>query len=242
MPVTKPGADLTRREPEATATDPAQADRMIVALQVLTALMQRTIAHQRLAIMALSGVLIMFGGLLAWRHASTDVYFASLGSGVQHLRPGEISEAFLRDFTIHLTRLMGNVDGHSVEAAIAEMASHMAPELRVAFRALHQGPAQQLKADDQWIYTPKIEVIQITQAPAKMGRRFVYSVALQARQVFGFLDMHSGYRDTPIVFVIEPRIWSDEQAGAMITALTWPNMLRSEGAVSYAPQLLKRKS
>lgn len=240
MPVSESVA--TEREPEATASCHPEADRMIAALNVLTAPMRRTIAQQRVVMVALSAVLIVFGAVMAWNHASTDVYFASLGSGVQHIRPGEISETYLRDFTIHLTRLMGNVDGFSVEAAIAEMASHMAPELRVAFRALHQAPVQQLKRDDQWIYTPKIQVVKITKARARIGRRFVYTVELQARQVFGFLDMHSGYRDTPIVFIIEPRIFNDDQAGAIITGLTWSNMLRSDGSVAYAPEMLKRSS
>ena len=195
----------------------------------------------RWVIAALSVVIVGFSAVMAWNGASEDVYFASLGSGVQSVRPGELSEAYLHDLTINLTRLMGNVDGASVAAAIAQMSAHMAPELRVQFRALHHAAQQQLEQGDQWIYTPKIEVRKVTRTPATIGRRFVYTVELQARQVFGFLDRHSGYRDTPIVYVIEPRILNDEQAGAVITALTWPNMLRSEGAVAYAPKQLVRK-
>ena len=139
-----------------------------------------------------------------------------------------------KSLAIATTRLLGNVDQYSVRRALRDAQAHMSPDLRIRFAALNTKDAAQLQADDQWIYTPSVVVERVDRAPAALGAKEVYTVRVRAQQVFGFLDRHSGRRDTGIVYTIEPNTYGG-RADAYITGLSWPNMLRSEGAIAYSP-------
>ncbi len=207
---------------------------VIAALEVLTGPLNRAIRTQRVVIVALAVMVVALSVLEAWRLMRHEVVYATLGHGLQRALPGALGEDYLADYVISTTRLMGNVDRYSVRDAMREMRSRMSPDLRVRFASLNEADAAQLEADDQWIYTPSVVVERITASKSALGARQVYTVIMKAQQVFGFLDRHSGRRETKIVYTIEPGVYSGE-ARAYITGLSWPNMLRSEGAIAYSP-------
>jgi hypothetical protein len=209
---------------------------LITALETLTAPLGRALRVQRLVIAALAAVVVSLGGLEVWRLLHHEVVYVTLGHGLQRALPGALDEGYVADLAISTTRLMGNVDRYSVRDARRQVMARMSPDLRLRFAALSEHDVAQLEADDQWIYTPSVVVEHLEASKSALGARQVYTVTVRAQQVFGFLDRHSGRRDTRIQYTLEPEVHGD-QARAFITALTWPNMLRSEGAIAYSPEL-----
>jgi len=208
---------------------------IIATLETLTGPLGRALRVQRCVILALATVVVALSAVEVWRLLYHDVIYVTLGHGRQRARPGTLDEGYLADLAIATTRLLGNVDKYSVRDALRQTQARMSPELRLRFAALNRQDAAQLEADDQWIYTPSVAVEGIDAASSALGARQVYTVTVRAQQVFGLLDRHSGRRDTRIVYTIEPNSYGG-QADAYITALSWPNMLRSDGAIAYSPE------
>ena len=214
---------------------PGSSDSGILpTLAVLTGSMNKTISTQRLIIVALTVMLLAISGVEIWRIQTDTLAYVTLGSGIQRTKPGTLDESYLADYSLGLVRLLGNVNKDSVRDALRLASARMSPELRVQFSTLHNIDAGQLEVDAQWIHTPRINVESIKEVPSELGHSSAYVVTLKADQYFGFLDQHSGRRETRIVIRIEPGLYQGE-AWAYITDMSWPNMLRSDGAIDYKP-------
>ena len=207
---------------------------VIAALETLTGPLNRALRAQRFMIAALALAVVALSAVELWRLLHHEVVYVALGDGQQRARPGALPVAYVADLAIATTRLLGNVDQYSVRRALQEAQARMSPDLRLRFAALNAKDAAQLQADDQWIYTPSVVVENVESARSALGARQVYTATVRAQQVFGFLDRHSGRRDTRIVYTIEPNTYGG-QADAYITGLSWPNMLRSDGSIAYSP-------
>jgi len=210
------------------------SDSIIAALETLTGPLSRALRAQRRLILALVLVVVALSAAEAWRLLRHDIVYVTLGDGQQRAKPGALPMIYVEDLAIATTRLLGNVDQYSVRRALREAQARMSPDLRIRFAATNAKDAAQLAADDQWIYTPSVAVERVEAAQSALGARQVYTATVRAQQVFGFLDRHSGRRDTRIVYTIEPNTYGG-QADAYITGLSWPNMLRSDGSIAYSP-------